>query len=193
MLQPTARRPLCLVIKHPSRAYYQIPITVRYLRVCWCGTQSLMRGRVCRLQLLLVLGSAFILGSEYRGNHDHILLPQIQDFPFRRFYLTRLGLSVGQSWNKAPIWGSRPDFYYCQTAAVLLTWGILWQEDGSVFYNCCWPSPEQSFLSPSPVGLVTILYCLRFVASYDSQGYGGGNRPRLHTGFLILFCFVLLI
>jgi hypothetical protein len=33
----------------------------------------------------------------------------------------------------------------------------------------------------------TIFYCLRFetslfVASYDSQGYGGGIRPRLHTG-----------
>jgi hypothetical protein len=33
---------------------------------------------------------------------------------------------------------------------------------------------------------VTIFYCLRFetslfVASYDSQGYGGGFRPRLHT------------
>jgi hypothetical protein len=34
---------------------------------------------------------------------------------------------------------------------------------------------------------VTIFYCLRFetslfVASYDSQGHGGGIRPRLHTG-----------
>jgi hypothetical protein len=25
-----------------------------------------------------------------------------------------------------------------------------------------------------------------FVASYDSQGYGGGIRPRLHTGWLLL-------
>jgi hypothetical protein len=36
-------------------------------------------------------------------------------------------------------------------------------------------------------GSRTIFYCLRFetclfVASYDSQGYGGGIRPRLHTG-----------
>jgi hypothetical protein len=36
--------------------------------------------------------------------------------------------------------------------------------------------------------LATIFYCLRFdtslfVASYDSQGYGGRIRPRLHTGF----------
>jgi hypothetical protein len=41
------------------------------------------------------------------------------------------------------------------------------------------------FLSPSPLGLVTIFYCLRFetslfVASYDSQGHGGGVRTRLH-------------
>jgi hypothetical protein len=37
------------------------------------------------------------------------------------------------------------------------------------------------------VGLVTTFYCLRFqtslfIASYDSRGYGGGIRPRLHTG-----------
>jgi hypothetical protein len=48
-------------------------------------------------------------------------------------------------------------------------------------------SPDQSFSGPSPMGLVSILYCLRFetslfVASYDSQGYGGNIPPRLHTG-----------
>jgi hypothetical protein len=45
----------------------------------------------------------------------------------------------------------------------------LWREDGSVVYNCCQSS-----------GLATIFYCLRFetslfVASYNSQGYGGGQ------------------
>jgi hypothetical protein len=54
-------------------------ITVRQLRVCWCGALSMRRGRVCRLHLLLVLASAVILGSESRGTHDHILLSQIQD------------------------------------------------------------------------------------------------------------------
>jgi hypothetical protein len=63
----------------------------------------------------------------------------------------------------------------------------LWQEDGSVIYNFRWHSPAQSFLGPSPVGLVTIFYCLRFetslfVTSYNSQVYGGGIQPRLHTG-----------
>jgi hypothetical protein len=59
--------------------------------------------------------------------------------------------------------------------------------DGSVIYNYCWPSTAQSFFGPSHIALLTILYCLRFeaslfVASYYSQGYGGGIRPRLHTG-----------
>jgi hypothetical protein len=38
-----------------------------------------MRRWVCCLQLLLVLVSAVILGSDSRGTHDHILLSQIQD------------------------------------------------------------------------------------------------------------------
>jgi hypothetical protein len=64
----------------------------------------------------------------------------------------------------------------------------LWREDESVGYNCCWPSPAQSFSGSSSVGLATIFYCLRFetslfVASCDSQGYGGGIRPLLHTGY----------
>jgi hypothetical protein len=64
----------------------------------------------------------------------------------------------------------------------------LWRENGSVIYNCYWSSLAQSFSGPSPLGLVTIFYCLRFetslsVASYHSQGHGGGIRRRLHTGF----------
>jgi hypothetical protein len=49
----------------------------------------------------------------------------------------------------------------------------LWWEDGSVVYNCCWPSPAQSFSSPSlspaqsfsglsPTGLMTTFYSLTF-------------------------------
>jgi hypothetical protein len=66
--------------KHPSRAYDHIFITVRPLRVCWYGALSLTRGRVCRLQLLLVLASAVIFGSFSSGTRDHILLSQIRDF-----------------------------------------------------------------------------------------------------------------
>jgi hypothetical protein len=34
-------------------------------------------------------------------------------------------VSVSLSWYKAPIWGLRPDFYYCRTVAGLLGWGAL--------------------------------------------------------------------
>jgi hypothetical protein len=63
----------------------------------------------------------------------------------------------------------------------------LWREDGSVVYNCSRLLPVQTFSGPTPMGLMTIIYCLRFetslfVASYDSQGYGGGIRVRLNAG-----------
>jgi hypothetical protein len=59
----------------------------------------------------------------------------------------------------------------------------LWREDGSVFSMCCWPLSAQSLSGPSPLGLATIIYSLRFetslfVATYDSQSHGGG----IHTG-----------
>jgi hypothetical protein len=65
----------------------------------------------------------------------------------------------------------------------------LWREDGSVFCICWWPLPAQSFSGPSSLGLATVFYSLRFetslfVASYDSQGHGGGIQPRLHTVLL---------
>jgi hypothetical protein len=44
-----------------------------------------------------------------------------------------------------------------------------------------------TFFGSESLGTWTIFYCLRFetslfVAYYDSQGHGGGIRPRLHTG-----------
>jgi hypothetical protein len=102
-------------------------------------------------------------------------------------YITTDDQSASLSWNKAPIWGLRSDLSDCQTVAGLLMWGALSDGRTGVAYNCCWSSRAQSFLGPSPVELMTIIYCLRFetslfVTSYDSQGYGGGIRHRLHKG-----------
>jgi hypothetical protein len=79
VLRPKISRPVCLCVKHPSEVQGQIFITVRQLRMCWCGAPSLRRGRICRLQLLLVLASTVILGSDSCRTHDHILLSQLRD------------------------------------------------------------------------------------------------------------------
>jgi hypothetical protein len=74
-------RPTVSWCQAPTGTYDQIFIAVRLLRVCWCRARSLKREGVCRLQLLLVLASAVILGCEFCRTHDHILLSQIWDSP----------------------------------------------------------------------------------------------------------------
>jgi hypothetical protein len=74
-------RPVCLGARRPIWGPYQIFNTVRQLKVCCYGVPSLTRGWVCSSQLLLVLTSAIILGSESCGTHNHILLSQIRDSP----------------------------------------------------------------------------------------------------------------
>jgi hypothetical protein len=64
-----------------SSSWSQAPWDPRPVFFSTYVTSSLTRGWVCRSQLLLVLASAVILGSEYRGTHDHILLSQIRDSP----------------------------------------------------------------------------------------------------------------
>jgi hypothetical protein len=112
-------------------------------------------------------------------------------------YVTTDGQSASLSWYKAPIRGLRPDFFPFGIWNASDSYDLdsvgrpLWREDGSVFCMCRWSLPAQSFSGPSPLGLATVYYCLRFetslfVASYDSQGHDGGIRPRLHTGLFLL-------
>jgi hypothetical protein len=101
----------------------------------------------------------------------HILLSQIRDFPFRRllrlavlqwrystppphgstansqFYVTTDGQSASLSWNKAPIWGLRPDLYYCQTVAGLLMYGALSEERTGLSFSRVTVSSNKSLVS----------------------------------------------
>jgi hypothetical protein len=71
-----------------------------------------------------------------------------------RSHVTTDGQSSSLSWCQAPIWGFRPDFYYRETVAGLLMWGSLPDERTGL--------PFTIQAGPSPRGLVTIFYCLRF-------------------------------
>jgi hypothetical protein len=78
-------------------------------------------------------------------------------------YVTTDGQSTSPSWNEEPVWGLRPDFYYCQDSCGFVDVGRLhWREDASVVYNCRWSSSAQSFSGQSPAGPVTTFYCLKF-------------------------------
>jgi hypothetical protein len=65
--------------------------------------------------------------------------------------------SVGQSiWEWSTHLGLTTRFLLLSDSCGFLDVGrTLWWEDGSVVYNCCWPSPAQSFSGPSPMGLMT--------------------------------------
>jgi hypothetical protein len=70
--------------------------SVRQLCVCWFGALSLTRDRVCRLQFLLSLASAVILGSESLGTRDNILLSNLLRLNYVSF------ISSGRPEYKSP-------------------------------------------------------------------------------------------
>jgi hypothetical protein len=85
----------------------------------------------------------------------------------------------GQSGSQAPIWGLGPNFYLSDSCGFVDVGRPLWREDGSVVCNCCWASPAQSFSGPSPAGLMTIFYCLRFETPPTYRARSPRNRVAL--------------
>jgi hypothetical protein len=69
---------------------------------------------------------------------------------------------ISSSWQQ-PLETHNQYYYFKWTLAVIILMKyLLWQEDASVIYNCCWPAPSQSFSVSSTAGLVAKFYSLRF-------------------------------
>jgi hypothetical protein len=80
-------------------------------------------------------------------------------------YVTTDGQSASLSWNKAPIWGLRPDFYCSQTATDFLMWGALSDERTGLSFTIA-AGPRQR--SPS-----------RVLVPWDSRPYFTVSDSRL--------------
>jgi hypothetical protein len=106
------------------------------LLVCWCGALSLTRWRVCRLQLLMVLASADIFGSDSRGTRDRILLSHCQT---QRRYRTQYGKHP-PSGNAIRRWLKQ----FKETGNVLLQKGA----GRPHIAGRCWSNPRSVFSKP---------------------------------------------
>jgi hypothetical protein len=87
------------------------------------------------------------------------------------------GQSVSKSWCRAHLGLMAGYLLVFDSYGLVFVGRPLLREDGSVFCTCCWLLPLQSLPGPSPLGLETVFYRLRFetslfVAPYDSQGHG---------------------
>jgi hypothetical protein len=109
--------------------------------------------------------------------------------PESESYVTTDGRSASLSWNEAPIWGLRPNFCFCQIVPGVPMWGAFSDERTGLSFTIA-AGPRQRSHSrvqvqwdSRPYFTVSDLSLPRFIVFYDSQGYGGGIRPRLHTRY----------
>jgi hypothetical protein len=84
------------------------------------------------------------------------------------------GQSASLSWNKAPIWGLRPNLYYCQTVAGLLKWGALSDEMTGLSLVINSKVKVTLRLTVSQSGSLSVEPCLGLMTTYlllfDSYG-----------------------
>jgi hypothetical protein len=158
-----------------------------------------------------------LVAASNDGRSQTVHLPQVLESHFlqlqlsfdsnrvqSRSYVTADCQSASLSWYEAPIWGPRPDFYYCQTTAGLFVWGTLSAErTGLSFVNAAGSRQQRhpwvwvsDLRVPQPWRSGLLIHILReqrgsymppstefpFFRLYDSQSYGGGIRNRLHAG-----------
>jgi hypothetical protein len=86
-------------------------------------------------------------------------------------YVTADGESASLSWNKAPIWGLWPDFYYCQTVSGLLMCGALSDERTGLSFTIV-AGPRQRILGFESRGT-------RVRVPWDSASYFTVSDSRL--------------
>jgi hypothetical protein len=91
--------------------------------------------------------------------------------------------SASPSWNKAPVWGLRSDFYYCQTVAGLLMLGAISDERMGVSFTISAGPRQRSFRNR--------VAQLHPQASYDS--WRGDEQVHSHdfVWLLLVACTIL--
>jgi hypothetical protein len=193
ILRPTVSPPVCLGVRDMRPIFLLLPLIIsRRLRVCCCGAPSLTRSR---LKLKLTSGSDSDSGSGSGnfatdgqclgvrppcGNHDQIFI------------------TVGHSWSSHWVAPSRTSGLVCN---LLVQFSISLRSKShrthdNILLSHLRPYFTVSYEAPttlrfqlpiiiSPRKMVALLYPRAldplFVASYNSQGYGGGILTRLYT------------
>jgi hypothetical protein len=66
--------------------------------------------------------------------------------------------TVNLSWNEAPMWGLRPDLYYCMTVLGLLVWGALSNERTDLLF-----SRVTAVISLLSICIIYVLYAIKCV------------------------------
>jgi hypothetical protein len=93
------------------------------------------------VSLLLVISSALFISVLFSALFFSVLSFAESEC---EYYVTIDGQSASLSWNKAPIWGLRQDFYYCRTVAGLLMLGALSDERTGLSFVCASGSCQRS-------------------------------------------------
>jgi hypothetical protein len=91
-----------------------------------------------------VLNSIPLLPSSYSGSLAFRNLTPFNESSRVESYVKTDGQSASVSWNKPPIWGLRPDFYYCQRITGLLMWRSLSDERMGLSFTIAAGSRQRS-------------------------------------------------